>query len=63
MRLGFVDCDNATCSSGTATQVVENGDQFTGVSCPSSDDCKVSYIDSNGDFAFFDCNSEVCTGP
>ncbi|KKU95917.1 MAG: hypothetical protein UY28_C0042G0003, partial [Candidatus Amesbacteria bacterium GW2011_GWB1_48_13] len=63
--LSFADCANAACSSGTAAGP-DGFDaaigQYSSLSCPTPDDCKISYYDvSGGDLKFVDCDNETCS--
>lgn len=65
----FIDCANATCSSGSATPLeYPNSDTMPrgrySISCPASDNCKmVAYKGQNTKqptVNFYDCDSESC---
>jgi hypothetical protein len=73
--LMFIDCDNATCTSGTSSAIDGiSGCPLTGCSttdavgyntsiyCVATDDCKVGYYNStDADLYFADCNNATCT--
>lgn len=70
--LMFVDCDNADCSSNTATNI--DGDVGTAtqggsprITCPATGNCKIVYYDGLGssaapDAVFVDCGDATCSG-
>ncbi len=64
-NLKFIDCNNKDCSSaGTPTTVDSTGDvgKYTSITCPATDDCKISYYDAtNGDLKFADCDTATCS--
>jgi cellulose synthase/poly-beta-1,6-N-acetylglucosamine synthase-like glycosyltransferase/transposase-like protein len=68
--LHFVDCDDTNCTATrTDTAIDTNVGDFGGsasVYCPATDDCKVSYYDSNtnGSVIFLDCaaGNDNCSG-
>lgn len=75
--LMFADCDDAQCSTGSiqvldgATGCVLTGGDgcntsnkglFTNLSCPTADDCKISYYDlTNTAVKFADCDNGACS--
>jgi hypothetical protein len=74
--LRFADCDNAACTSGTASILEgDTGCLLTGCSTstssgtgttidcsPGASDCKIAYYNSTGgDLNFVDCNNATCT--
>ncbi|MDP6585039.1 MAG: hypothetical protein QF535_10300, partial [Anaerolineales bacterium] len=62
--LRFADCNDATCSAPTLTDLHtgSNVGRATDIYCPSSADCKIAYYDaSGGDLEFADCDAEDCS--
>jgi cellulose synthase/poly-beta-1,6-N-acetylglucosamine synthase-like glycosyltransferase/transposase-like protein len=62
--LHFVDCDTTNCSTRTDTEIDTDVGDFGGAAsiyCTATDDCKVSYYDSNGSgsIEFLDCESDI----
>ncbi|MDP2632263.1 MAG: hypothetical protein Q8P25_00880 [Candidatus Curtissbacteria bacterium] len=62
--LEFYDCDNAKCTTGTATSIdtANNTGHSPSLACVSSTDCKISYYDTTaGDLIFRDCDNSACS--
>jgi len=70
--LNFLDCDDATCSTGTINTVDSTGDvsDFTQMYLVAADDAKIVYCEAfqvtiadceDGNVKFADCNNETCT--
>ena len=76
LDLRFADCDNGTCTAGTARTLdgAASGNTLTGaankvtglyssIDCSAgADDCKITYFDdTNNDISFADCGDETCS--
>jgi len=62
--LRFFDCDDTSCSSGTATTIDSDGNvgEELSIYCPSPTDCKVAYYDTTQSaLLFFDCDDATCS--
>jgi len=63
----FKDCDDAVCSTGTITTLEStgasgSGGMGTGIYCPTSNDCKVTYFNSDTLYLKLrDCANESCS--